>query len=194
MCNWKTGKQWLTGVVVAFALEDEVGAVAEVSLVMLLFISAASGFRMGGCGMTIGWGAVFEVLIIGFICVDPTFIVGVADCCIVLAAVFNIFAIKKKKKTFNQIWISIESHKNSLTILLYDVCTIFRNRLSNLNCSRSWTRNRYTCRANLWMCTPKRHRKLEIFQKKKKKSLKIKWKWNGWCDSLALHPVQKHFG
>lgn len=70
------------------------------SLAMLLFVSIISDFRMGGCGITIGCGAVaFDVLIIGFICVDPTFIVGVADCCIVLADVFIIFATEIHKKS-----------------------------------------------------------------------------------------------
>lgn len=88
----------LTGVVVAFvlAVEVELGvAGAEASLTVLLLVSTNSGFTTGGCDMTTGWGAAgADVLIIGFICVDPTFIVGV-DCCIVLltAAAFNIFAI-----------------------------------------------------------------------------------------------------
>lgn len=91
----------LTGVVVAFAVEVELDALTEVSLTMLLFISIESGL-MVCCDMTIGCGAVaFEALIIGLICVDPTFIVGVAECCIALPTlvVFRIFANDTKKNS-----------------------------------------------------------------------------------------------
>lgn len=83
----------LTGVVVAFALEVELVVVAEASLAVLLSMESD---LMGGCDMTTGCGAVaFDVLIIGLICVEPTFIVGVV-CCIALpsVAVFNIFAVQ----------------------------------------------------------------------------------------------------
>lgn len=76
---------------------------AEASLAVLLLISIGSGFTMGGCDMTTGCGADgADVFMIGLICVDPTFIVGV-DCCIVLltAAVFNIFAVTQQIKTSN---------------------------------------------------------------------------------------------
>lgn len=70
----------------------------------LLIGSDVSSFGIGGCDMTIGCGgAAFDVLIIGFICVDPTFIVGVVDCCCIvlfIAAVFNIFAKLKNEITF----------------------------------------------------------------------------------------------
>lgn len=75
---------------------------AEASLAILLIVSTSSDFiSMGGCDMTIGCGGGGAgVLIIGLICVDPTFIVGAfaGDCCIVLitAAVFNIFAVTQK--------------------------------------------------------------------------------------------------
>lgn len=71
---------------------------AEASLPVLLLVSTTSGFTTGGCDMTTGCGAAgVIVFIIGFICVDPTFIVGV-DCCIVLltAAAFIIFAVYLK--------------------------------------------------------------------------------------------------
>lgn len=72
--------------------DEEIVVGTAVSLMVLLFVSTSSGFSMGGCDMTTGCGA--GALIIGLICVDPTFIVG-ADCCIVFpkVAVFIIFAV-----------------------------------------------------------------------------------------------------
>lgn len=93
----------LTGVVVAFVLALEVElrvAGVEASLAVLLFTSIRSAFITGGCDMITGCGAGgADVLMIGFICVDPTFIVGVDDCCIVLlnAVAFNIFAARNKR-------------------------------------------------------------------------------------------------
>lgn len=85
----------LTGVVVAFTMEVELSVLAEESLTVLLFMSIDSGL-MGGCDMTIGCGALtFDEFMIGLIWVDPTFIVDVVDCCIVLpkVAVFSILAM-----------------------------------------------------------------------------------------------------
>lgn len=156
----------LTGVVVAFVLAVTVELRIDGAEVftMILLVSAESGFSMGCCEITIGCGAgTFAVLMIGFICVDPTFIVGVADCCIVLltAAAFIIFAISNRQFNIKSYQITIkmvnislldvdildgelyllyqidiwftQNHKILLTIMLNDVRPIFRDRLSNLN-------------------------------------------------------------
>lgn len=72
------------------------------ALAILLLVSIDSGLMKGCCDM-IGCGGCSEagVLIIGLICVDPTFIVGaVGVCCIVLitVAVLYIFAVTKQTK------------------------------------------------------------------------------------------------
>lgn len=71
--------------------------IGEASLIIFLLVSIGSDFIRGGCDITGCGGGSAGVLIIGLICVDPTFIVGAfaGDCCIVLymAAAFNIFAI-----------------------------------------------------------------------------------------------------
>lgn len=110
----------------------------DVSLAILLFVSTGSNFIMGGCDITTGCGGGgAEVFIIGLICVDPTFIVGAfaGDCCIVLitAAVFNIFAKTKLKSIERRVAFFNDEQYRQLTVMLYNVSTIFRDRVSNLN-------------------------------------------------------------
>lgn len=141
----------LTGVdACVLAVEVELReAGAEASLAVLLFMSTKSDFTTGGCDMTTGCGAGgVDVFIIGLICVDPTFIVGAVDCCIALltAAAFNIFAIRFEEVTRqldrfdgNHLRCNCDYRtiQLSLTILLYRVRTIFRDRMPNLNSSWS---------------------------------------------------------